>query len=312
MRGVVMNLSVVMATYNGEKYIENQLESLRSQRRVPDEVIILDDNSTDDTLVIVKQFIKKYKLINWKVVSNERNQGWRRNFMNGIWQSEGDLIFPCDQDDIWHADKLEVMEKIMSNNSQINVLVSNHKNFYDNGVKKIAPCKNTNHLSKIPLKNNCMAVEYPGCTYCIRKNLALLSKKYYRDGYAHDDLMWRLGLFSESLYVLKKDLIDYRQHDDSTYSLESARMKTIAEKKKWIQMTQNFCVDLERFVENENLSSKIKMIRKLRKVQLWLRERAKLYEKKSLWQALKMIRFFSYYQRFRQYFGDIYIIFIKK
>ncbi|MCP0887613.1 glycosyltransferase [Ligilactobacillus sp. WILCCON 0076] len=307
-----MKTTVVMTTFNGQKYVKAQLESLYTQTYQPDEVIILDDNSEDNTVSIVEKFIRDNALSSWKISVNKENKGWRQNFMCGIWQAKGDLIFPCDQDDIWHHDKIEKMEKVMEENSQINVLVSNHRNFYDDGSKKIMPSKNNGQLEKIPLKNNCMAVIYPGCTYCIRKDLAVKSEMYYRKGYAHDDLMWRLGLFSDGLYVLREDLIDYRQHSDSTYSLETVEMKTISEKKKWIAMTQNFCFDLIRFVQDNNSSNKEKQLRILSGVQEWLDERAKLYERKKIWQAVKLIRYWGYYQRRRQYLGDWYIIFFNR
>ena len=69
----------------------------------------------------------------WKIIVNKENKGWRRNFVEGIWSSTGDIVFPCDQDDIWHEDKLETMEKIMINNPQIKVLTTNVSNLYDNG-----------------------------------------------------------------------------------------------------------------------------------------------------------------------------------
>lgn len=73
-------VSVVMATYNGEKYIETQLASIRSQTHQPDEVLICDDGSTDATVALVAAFIDRYQLHNWTVEVNPHNLGWKRNF----------------------------------------------------------------------------------------------------------------------------------------------------------------------------------------------------------------------------------------
>ena len=115
-----MYLSVVISTYNGSKYILEQLDSIRNQTRRADEVMIIDDCSTDDTVEKINNFLKKYNLNNWKIVKNVENKGWKRNFMEGIWRSNGDLIFPCDQDDIWMPDKLQLMEAIMVEHPETN------------------------------------------------------------------------------------------------------------------------------------------------------------------------------------------------
>ena len=70
-----LKISLVMATYNGEKYIKKQLESIRKQTQPIDEVIISDDNSNDTTMKIVKNYILNYNLHNWYVYSNDENIG---------------------------------------------------------------------------------------------------------------------------------------------------------------------------------------------------------------------------------------------
>ena len=96
-----MKLSIVLSTYNGEAYITEQLDSILNQTRKADEVLIFDDCSTDNTPQIIEQFISGHNLTTWKFAVNHENKGWKRNFMEGIWSTSGDLVFPCDQDDIW-------------------------------------------------------------------------------------------------------------------------------------------------------------------------------------------------------------------
>ena len=99
-------VSVVMTTYNGQKYLREQMDSLREQTMPIDEVIIMDDCSTDHTPDLVSAYIKEYNLKGWNLVQNEQNQGWKKNFKSGFDLATGDYIFPCDQDDIWHPDKV--------------------------------------------------------------------------------------------------------------------------------------------------------------------------------------------------------------
>ena len=68
-----MKVSVAMATYNGMKYIEKQLDSIRNQYIMPDEVIICDDASTDGTADFINEYIEKYSLFGWKLFKNEEN-----------------------------------------------------------------------------------------------------------------------------------------------------------------------------------------------------------------------------------------------
>lgn len=109
-------ISVVMATYNGEKYIERQLTTLLEQTRRPDEVIICDDVSTDNTAQLVQDFIKEHSLADkWHFSINEKNLGYRKNFAQALAKATGNYIFLADQDDDWHLDKIakfDVSEKI--------------------------------------------------------------------------------------------------------------------------------------------------------------------------------------------------------
>lgn len=195
-----MKISVVVSVFNGEKYISEQLDSLRHQIRRPDEVLLFDDGSSDKTPQIVTDYITKYSLANWKYTRNPENKGWRRNFMEGMWAASGDLVFSCDQDDIWHQDKLKIMSEVMENSPQISLLTSNYELFFEDGSHKDGFKQNDGSVSQIPLKNNYLLVGRPGCTHCIRKELLDIARKYWRPEYPHDALLWRLSLFSDGLY----------------------------------------------------------------------------------------------------------------
>lgn len=101
-----LNISVVMATYNGGRFISEQLESLASQIRLPAELIVSDDASTDDTVEIVKAFTKTAPFP-VKLVENRQRLGYGGNFINATRLATGAFISFCDQDDIWLPDKLE-------------------------------------------------------------------------------------------------------------------------------------------------------------------------------------------------------------
>lgn len=110
-----MKLSVALCTYNGEKYLHKQLCSILNQSLNVHEIIICDDNSTDNTKTILTQFY----LNNVEIVDltfNEINIGVIKNFENAISKCSGDIIFLSDQDDIWHYDKVKIIVDLFSRN----------------------------------------------------------------------------------------------------------------------------------------------------------------------------------------------------
>jgi glycosyltransferase involved in cell wall biosynthesis len=96
-------ISVCMATYNGEKYIKEQLDSILCQLSESDEVIISDDDSTDTTIEI----IQKYNDTRIKLYSNTNRKGVIGNFENTLRKAQGDFLFLSDQDDVWVLSKVE-------------------------------------------------------------------------------------------------------------------------------------------------------------------------------------------------------------
>lgn len=107
-----MKISIVVCTYNGMSYLEEQLDSLRLQIRKPDEVLISDDNSNDGTVEYVKSYINKYNLDNWLIRVNKPNLGWQKKFYESYPEFIGDIVFTCDQDDIWDENKIKYMSKL--------------------------------------------------------------------------------------------------------------------------------------------------------------------------------------------------------
>ena len=308
-----MKLSIVMTTYNGIRYIEEQLESIVNQEREADEVLIFDDGSNDGTPEFIEKYIIKNKLNNtWKVIVNEENKGWRRNFVEGIWSSTGDLVFPCDQDDIWHKDKLKVMEDIMINNPQIKVLTTNVSNLYDNSKREQSSDQNEK-LEKVSWIKHIFKVDAPGCVFCIRKEIVEKSKNYYNVEYAHDDYFWKLGLFADGLYNYNKDMIDYRRHDDSTFSVEVRKNRNSKARIKWINMALDYCKDLTDYVKDDDtITEKDKKLKIIERNRKYLNIRNKFYKTGNPLLIVPMSMYKDCYLQSRQLLGDIYIKYTSK
>ena len=102
-----MTISVAMATFNGARYLREQLDSICRQSRLPTELIVCDDGSTDDTVAILRAFAAEAP---FRVVVDAHGQrlGFNANFLRAVALCPGDLVALCDQDDVWDERKLAV------------------------------------------------------------------------------------------------------------------------------------------------------------------------------------------------------------
>lgn len=116
-------LSVVMCTYNGEPYLQEQLDSIARQTRLPDELIVCDDGSTDATLQILSDFQEKVSFPT-KIYGNEKRLGSTRNFEKAITLCNVDIIAFSDQDDVWMPHKLERLEKMLQHHPEAGYVFS--------------------------------------------------------------------------------------------------------------------------------------------------------------------------------------------
>jgi len=112
---VSLRISIAMATYNGASLLQRQLDSFLSQTRQPDELVVCDDGSSDDTLTILERFRQTAPFV-VRIHQNEANLGFTKNFERALSKCTGDLIFLSDQDDIWFPDKLAFVAKIFLEN----------------------------------------------------------------------------------------------------------------------------------------------------------------------------------------------------
>ena len=305
-----MKSSLVLTTYNGGQFIIDQLESIYNQTSHLDEVLIFDDGSTDNTAELIERFIKDNNLSDWQFIVNKTNKGWRRNFMEGLLVANGDIVFLADQDDIWMSEKIELMSRAMEENDNIQLLVCDYQTFYDDDLPAVDREKVVVPVKK-GIYSNIFNVLYPGCTYCARRELIHEAGSYWTEDTAHDELLWRIALFSDALYVYPKKLIYWRRHKDSSWALEGSRNKTLEARINWTEFAQNQINVIHDFMYNKNISSAEKE-KLLDSNFRWLELRKKLFMEKSVISALKLILMKKYYNSFKQYLGDIYLTFFNR
>jgi len=118
-----MKISIALATYNGAKYLTEQLESFAFQTRLPDELIVCDDLSGDKSIEILSSFADSSPFP-VRIVRNEQNLGITRNFEKALSLCVGDLIFLSDQDDVWDKEKLSIVSAISEMHPDSNVIIN--------------------------------------------------------------------------------------------------------------------------------------------------------------------------------------------
>ncbi|HEX5083194.1 MAG TPA: glycosyltransferase family 2 protein [Blastocatellia bacterium] len=116
-------ISIALCAYNGAKYLSPQLESYMTQTRPPDEVIVCDDCSQDETVSMLDEFARRSPFPA-RVFINEQNVGYTKNFENAISRCSGDIIFLSDQDDVWEPNKIESVVSVFDNDCEVGMVFS--------------------------------------------------------------------------------------------------------------------------------------------------------------------------------------------
>lgn len=236
-----MKISVVMAIYNGFEFITEQLDSIRTQTRPVNEVVMCDDGSKDNSVSMVQTYIEKYNLKNWKIYVNEKNLGYANNFYKAMQLSTGDLIVFSDQDDIWINDRIEKMERCFLNNEDIRVLYSEFDLFYTSedvtrvSSPVIKEMKHDRTIEKISLCPSKIFIKTEGCTMALRRDFLRQIEPYWFSGFAHDEFVWKMALCVDGLYVLHESTLKRRIHGNNVSTSKLHNYK------KRVAFLENLC-----------------------------------------------------------------------
>lgn len=243
---------VLLALYNGEKFIEQQLQSLLDQTYPIEKLYIGDDGSTDSSKDIIKRFISKHKLEKkWFLYENEKNLGHAGNFIHLCKYVTGDYVFFCDQDDIWMPEKIEQMVCQMENNPQIQFL-------YADVIDTIHPENRPSVERKnilpdhIPFTYENYFFKGLGCSTCVRTNFITTHVQYWTEGWEHDMFFWACAILTGSGYYLQTPVIWRRLHANNASICDK---KTYTKRKKQVEMTLNRISQLERLLHDESITS---------------------------------------------------------
>jgi glycosyltransferase involved in cell wall biosynthesis len=214
----MVRISVCMATYNGEKYIFQQLESILKQIGDHDEVIISDDSSSDGTLAIISSFND----IRIKVFKEQKFKDPIFNFEHALQRACGEVIFLADQDDIWHDDKVSI---VMDKLQHFDMAVTDCS-FIDEEGKILVESYFDLANSAPGVIKNLQKNSYFGCCMAFKKSILKKALPFPKDIPMHD--IW-LGFVSDIFYksvFIPEKLTFYRKHN-SNASIASSVVSNI-------------------------------------------------------------------------------------
>lgn len=209
-------ISVCMATYNGERYIREQVESILSQLHSEDEVIISDDNSTDNTLNIIRSINdSRVKILSHQPIKSNRRYSNSHyivtsNFENAIKYSSGDYIFLADQDDVWLPGKVDTCLQALC---ECTLVVTNMQIIDKDGC-----VVEEKHFLKKPIKSFIQNLVFPpfyGCCMAFRKGLKDLALPFPKNLIMHDAWLGDLASLMGEVSYIDKPYIQYRRHNSN-------------------------------------------------------------------------------------------------
>ncbi len=298
-------VSVVMATYNGECYLQEQLLSICNQTHKPDEIIICDDNSSDKTSEIVKSISDKVE-IPMHYFQNAERIGYAQNFKRALALARGDIIFFSDQDDIWEKEKIEMYISFFDKYKNAMALSTSYRLIDGNGK-----CKRENifysfhslkKIRKIKWKTFIKHPKYPGMAMAVRREL--IERVILTDDsreIPHDWLFNEAASYHDEMYFWNIKLTRYRIHENNTVGIAANRGD-----KQDIDKRAVLINDMEKSLKAV-LAFREDKKQYLQKAIFFQRKRGQLYA------ANKTIRLFLYdffhlsYISLRSMMGDFYM-----
>lgn len=220
-----MTYDVIIATYNGSDYISQQIDSILSQTVKPNQILIRDDGSTDNTMEIILEYQRQHDCV--KVIDGCSNLGYIKNFNELTKYTKSDVVFFCDQDDVWKENKAEclISEFILGEASAI----FTNATITDGSLKKIGYLFDVNgfYNNQMTLNQLLRRNFVTGATLAV-KRCYLNTITPFPDMIPHDFYIAIHSILDGKLFFIDKCLIKYRQHENNVVGL--VKRKTIFSK----------------------------------------------------------------------------------
>jgi len=228
--------SIVLCTYNGAHFLQAQWESLLAQSRSPDEIVVRDDGSGDGTWELLDSLATSAERrgIRVRLARNPRNLGYVANFEAALQDASGDVLFLCDQDDVWHVDKLATLVAQFEGRSQLLLLCSDARR-----IDMVGAClpRSLFQVLKVSRTERRRIHAGQGFRVLLRRSLAtgattalrrelLVDALPFPRGWAHDEWLAIIAAALGGFDCIERALIDYRQHGQNQVGMPDRDLAT--------------------------------------------------------------------------------------
>ena len=224
-------VSVAMATYNGEKYLREQIDSIITQTYSPIQIIVTDDCSSDGTIEILEEYQNSHKL---KFFQNEITLGYVKNFEKAIKLCSGEYIALADQDDIWEPNKIDLLVQEIGTYSLIHsdaLLIDSEGGLIEESYSRFSKkMTNPKNFTQILLNGS-----VTGCTSLCKKTFLDSLLPFPEGLYVHDKWMGIFAYLNQGLVYTDKPLISYRQHTSNSIGAQNPSITFIERVKRAIR-----------------------------------------------------------------------------
>lgn len=217
------DISVALCTYNGERFIEQQLDSILSQSILPKQIVVSDDGSTDGTLDTVRRVLSPGVLaetgITLNMLQRKKPLGVTKNFETALAACTSEFVSLCDQDDVWHPDRLERLlagftsDDVMLVHSDARMVDAvgrplGHSLFESLGARKRELAREQGPAGcEVLVRRNLVT----GATAMVRRQLVQAAQPF-PTSWVHDHWLAVVASLTGRIVVDRGQLIDYRQH----------------------------------------------------------------------------------------------------
>lgn len=244
---------VLMSTYNGKKYVREQIDSILHQKDVKISMLIRDDGSQDGTLDILNEYEKKYSQVKVYVGANCGACGSFFDLMKNV-KKQHDYYAFADQDDIWLSDKISHAISILEKDNTKPALYCGAYKLVDSELKPIGNGKS--NKVKPSFGNSLVECIYSGCTGVFNKELLeLVIRKIPQNAYMHDWWMYMVASAFGKVYCDETPLMYYRQHDKNVLGGNTGKIrqtvKRIRNFKKLCSYVPKQIIEFGQIFENE-------------------------------------------------------------
>lgn len=213
-------VSIAMASYNGERFITEQLDSILNQSYHNIELVIVDDCSKDETISIIKRYQEKFS--NIKLFQNEMNSGVTKTFERAIQESKGEFIAISDQDDIWELNKIEILMNEIGSFDAVysnSLLVDAQGNSLNKSFTTIMNMKTYTCGAPFLLSNS-----VPGHTILMKRDFVEKILPFPKD-MLFDLWIGFCAAGNNGIKFVDKTLVKYRQHESNTIGTRDSKNK---------------------------------------------------------------------------------------